>query len=165
MKKAIYAGSFDPVTNGHMWVIEKASEMFDELIVAVAENPEKKYTFPLNERFDMIVQAIGINNKIAIVRMPNKFLANYAKEKGAEYIIRGVRNASDYAYEKSMKDFNEKLSPEVSTIFLMPPDNISGISSSFVKSLVGPEGWEDVVGDYVPDSVFKSIKRRLENGS
>jgi pantetheine-phosphate adenylyltransferase len=106
VKRAVYAGSFDPVTNGHLWMIREAVELFDELIVAVGVNPEKHCTFSVDERVDMLRAVTRGFSKLRVDVFENQFLVNYAQSIGANYIIRGIRTASDYEYERTMRYIN-----------------------------------------------------------
>ncbi len=162
-KKAIYAGSFDPITNGHLWVIKKAAHLFDELSVAIGHNPDKNYLFNLEERKTMLEAAVGDleNTKVAVI--DNKYLAKYASQQGIPYLIRGIRSTGDYEYEKSMGQINYDLAPEIETIYFIPPAKISQISSSMVKGLVGPEEWEKSITKYVPRSVVTALKRKQKS--
>ncbi|KYK26400.1 pantetheine-phosphate adenylyltransferase [Euryarchaeota archaeon SM23-78] len=155
MRIAVYGGSFDPPTNGHLWVMKQGIKLFDKLYVAAAINPEKKCDFTINKRVEML-EELTIDSPNAIVnKFENKYLVDYAKSVEANYILRGLRTEEDYEYEYKMRHFNRKLNPKIETLFLMPPKEIEDISSSFVKGLVGPEGWEDVVKELVPQPVYK----------
>ena len=157
MDKCVYAGSFDPITNGHLWMIEKGTKLFNELVVAIGINPEKKYTFSLDDRLDMLKKSARDFSNVQITSFENKFLVNYAKSIGADFILRGIRNEGDYEYERGMRHINSDLNPEVTTAFLMPSREIAEVSSSLVKGLVGPEGWEDVVESYLPKNVYNKF--------
>ena len=162
MKKAVYAGSFDPITNGHLWMIKQSVELFGELIVAIGVNPEKKCTFSLEERLEVIDEVIWTElsasaEDIRIESFENEFLVNYARSVGAEYILRGIRSSEDYEFERGMRHINSDLQSGITTIFLMPPREISEISSSLVKDLMGPSGWEEIVKEYVPAAVYDLI--------
>ena len=161
MKRAIYAGTFDPVTNGHLWMIEQGIALFDELIVAIGINPSKKCTFSLEERLDVIqdviIQYVLHRDSILITSFESEYLVNYACSREADYILRGVRSSEDYEYERGIRHINSDLQPDITTIFLMPPREISEVSSSLVKGLIGPNGWKDVVKRYVPAPVFDLI--------
>lgn len=162
-RKAVYAGSFDPVTNGHLYMIKEGARLFDEFVVAVGTNPEKRYTFSAAERLRMLrAAAESIENveHIEIVEMPNVYLVDFARSVGASYVLRGVRNEGDYLYERTMRHVNADMRPEVTTVLLMPPRELAELSSSFVKGLVGPEGWEKVVSKYVPPSVLDALRGR-----
>ncbi|MBI2109306.1 MAG: pantetheine-phosphate adenylyltransferase [Parcubacteria group bacterium] len=155
---AVYAGSFDPLTTGHLWMIEQGACLFDELIVAAGINPEKRYMFSVTERIHMLKESVAQISNVTVGSFTNQFLITYAQSIGAQFILRGVRTESDYEYERTMRNINGDLDPSVTTIFLMPPRAIAEISSSMVKGLIGPEGWEHIVEKYLPAPVFKKIK-------
>ncbi len=157
MVKAVYAGSFDPVTNGHLWMIKEGAELFDKLVAAIGINPDKKYSFSLEERIDMLKKSTRDCPNIIIDSFENKFLVNYAESVNAEDILRGIRSQADYEFEKGMRNINSDLNPDITTIFLIPPRGIAEVSSSFVKNLIGPEHWEDVIERYIPRSVYNSL--------
>lgn len=162
MRRAVYAGSFDPVTYGHLWMIEQGASLFDELIVAIGINPAKKYMFSLEDRLKVIDEVIwtelsGLAEDISIVSFESEFLVNYAQSISADYILRGIRSVEDYEYERGIRHINSDLNKDITTIFLMPPREISEVSSSLVKGLIGPDGWQDVVKRYVPTAVYDLI--------
>lgn len=159
MRTAVYAGSFDPPTNGHLWMIQQGLELFDRLIVAIGSNPEKSYTFTVEERLELLKASVPACDRMEIAHFDNRYLVDYAKEKDAKYILRGVRTANDYEYERVMRLINADLAPEIDTVFLMPPRDIAELSSSMVKSLIGPKGWEDTVRRYVPGPVFEKLAK------
>lgn len=166
---AVYAGSFDPPTNGHLWMIERGASLFDRLVVAVAKHPEKHYTFPLEQRLGWLGDICAPHKNVQVTAIQNKFLAHYAREIGAGHILRGIRDEEDYRYERGMRYINSDLNPDATTVFLMPPRTLGQVSSSFVKGMIGPEGWEPIVRGYVPDRVFGDLsawaaKRRQEDG-
>jgi len=163
MKKGVYAGSFDPPTNGHLWMIEQGARLFDEVIVAIGINPDKKYTFSLNERVEMLRNITEKCQNITVDSFENQFLVNYAESVQAGYILRGIRSESDYEYERAMRNINGDLNPNIVTIFLMPPREIAEISSSFVEGLVGPDGWEKIVEKYVPKPVYEKFLDKFKN--
>lgn len=155
---AVYAGSFDPPTTGHVWMIEHAARLFGRLIVAVARNPEKSYTYPIDQRLGWLGEvACGLPN-VEVASIENEFLARFTDRVGARFIVRGIRNEDDYQYERAMRYVNADMSPGVITVFLMPPRELCEISSSFVKGMIGPEGWEEVVSRIVPTGVFKDLR-------
>ncbi len=155
MKRAVYAGSFDPLTNGHLWMIEQAYALFDELIVAIGVNPDKRSTFSVLARENMLRECTVHLPKLKVTSFENQFLVHYARSVGANYILRGIRTASDYEFERTMRYINSDLVHEIDTVFLMPPRQIVEVSSTMVKGLVGPEGWEEVLRQYVPPPVHR----------
>lgn len=163
MRKAVYAGSFDPITNGHIWMIKQGTKLFDKLVVAIGVNPEKGYTFTVEERLKMIKNAIKDHQNVTVDCFENQFLVNYAASINAQYILRGIRSQADYEYERGMRQVNGDFRSGVSTVFLMPPREYAEVSSSLVKGLIGPLGWQDIVKTYVPKSVFQSIVEKNKN--
>lgn len=155
MKKiVVYAGSFDPPTLGHTWIIHQAAQLFDEVIVAVGVNPEKKSLFSVTDRMRMLEGSLHTLLNVTVTQFTDQYLVQYAASIDAAYIIRGIRNGQDYEYERSMRHVNEELEKNISTVFLMPPRHLAEISSSTVKGLIGPYSWEEVVRHYVPIQVF-----------
>ena len=158
---AVYAGSFDPPTNGHVWMIERAARLFDRLIVAVARNPEKQYSYPIEQRLGWLTEICGSAGgdaaRVEVASIENEFLAHYARKAGAKFVVRGIRDEADYQYERGMRYINSDLNPDLTTVFLMPPRALCQISSSLVKGMIGPEGWEDAVRGYVPEVVFAGL--------
>ena len=157
MRKAVYAGSFDPLTKGHVWMIETGIEMFDELIVAIGNNPDKSYTFSVDERLDLLRASLPGAPNLSSANFEHRFLVDYAHDQGAKYILRGIRSENDYEYERVMRYINADLKGEITTVFLMPPRQIAELRSSMVKSMVGPKGWEKPVREYVPQPVFDAL--------
>lgn len=160
MRTAVYAGSFDPPTNGHLWMIQEGLQLFDRLIVAIGSNPQKSYTFTVEERLHLLKISVPVSDRMEIAHFDNRYLVDYAKSKDAKYILRGIRTAADYEYERVMRLINADLAPEIDSVFLMPPRDIAELSSSMVKSLIGPDGWEDTVRRYVPAPVFDALSAR-----
>lgn len=155
----MYAGSFDPPTLGHLWMIAEGGKLFDKLYISIGINPDKNYTFSVEEREEMLQESLkDIPGNFVISNFKNKFLVSYAQEVGASYILRGVRNASDFEYEKNMKILNEDIAPTVSTIFLTPPRHLAEISSSVVKGFCVSDGWEKYVSKYVNSYVLKKLQ-------
>jgi pantetheine-phosphate adenylyltransferase len=157
MRKAVYAGSFDPITLGHQWITEQAAPLFDQLVVAIGVNPDKRATFTVEERLRFIVETTAGIATCAVAAFENKYLVDYADQIGAGYVIRGIRNESDFTSERAMRHINSDLRPEVLTVFLMPPRQFAELSSSMVKGMVGPEGWERVVQRCVARCVFQAL--------
>lgn len=157
---AVYAGSFDPLTNGHLWMIRQGARMFDELIVAMGDNPDKRYTFSHEERMMMLRVALSDMPEVRIAEFHNRFLVDFANEHEASFMLRGIRSTQDYEYERVMRHINADMAPKVCTVFLMPPRDIAELSSSMIKGLIGPEGWESQVSRYVPHNVFAMLKEK-----
>lgn len=156
-RRAVYAGSFDPPTKGHLWMIQEAQPLFDELIVAIGINPEKNSTYSLSERKEMLQAITADFPNVTISSFENQYLVNYAQSVGADFIIRGIRTAFDYEYERSMRHINHDLQPNISTLFLMPPREYAEVSSTMVKGLVGPDNWTEIIRRYVPEAVYEKI--------
>lgn len=156
----VYAGSFDPLTVGHLWMIEQGVRLFDQLVVALGLNPDKRYTFSPEERLNMLRDSLGHYPGLQITSFTNQYLIHYAQSIGATHILRGIRSAADYEYERSMRNINGDLDSGICFVFLMPPRDIAEVSSSLVKGLVGPEGWREVVKKYVPDPVYQRLTAR-----
>ena len=158
MKIAIYPGSYDPITNGHLDIIERSSQLFDKIIVAVARNGEKgSALFSESERIAMINQSI-IHLKNVEVDSFNGLLVNYAADKNANAIIRGLRALSDFEFEFKMALMNRSLNEEISTIFMMPHEKYTHISSSLVKEVAS-------LGGDVSAYVSQHVERALQESS
>ncbi len=156
-RRAVYAGSFDPITNGHLWMIREASRLFDELVVAMGVNPDKRSMFSVEERLEMLGEATAGLANVRVTSFQSMFLVNYARQVEAPFIVRGIRNEVDYGFERGMRHINSELCSRTLTVFLMPPRDLAEISSSFVKGLVGPEGWQQVIARYVPAGVCRRL--------
>jgi len=156
----VYAGSFDPPTNGHQWMIAEGAGMFDSLIVALGINPGKRYLFSIEERLEMLRRCTERLPNVTVRSFSNQFLIDFAKSAGAKFILRGIRNESDYEQERVMRNVNSDLAPGVTTVFLMPPRDIAEVSSSMVKGMVGPHGWERIVQGYVAEDVFQKLQEK-----
>ena len=156
----VYAGSFDPLTIGHLWMIEQGAGLFDRLIVAVGINPDKRYTFSLEARLDMLRESLKNYRNVSVSSFSNYYLIDYARKAGATHILRGIRSESDYEYERTMRNINGDMDPKICSAFLMPPRDIAEVSSSMVKGLVGPAGWQKVVRKYVPEPVYRRFRER-----
>lgn len=163
MIRAIYAGSFDPITNGHVWVINEAIKLFENLKIVVARNPNKKYMFSWDERANMLNDSIigeETFETFSMDQIRDELLINYAKERSVTHLIRGIRNESDYEYEKAMQYVNSDIDSKITTVYLIPPRELCEVSSSLVKGLTQSKGWEDVVKKYVPNPVLEKLKER-----
>ncbi len=157
MRVAIYPGSFDPVTNGHLDIIERAATLFDKLIVAVSLNPGKKPLFTVEERLEMLSEVTSYLGNVCIDSYQG-LTVNYAREKNAQAIIRGLRAISDFENEFMMALTNKKLQASVETIFLMTRAEYSFISSSAVKEVASFSG---CVKDLVPPVVEKRLREKF----
>lgn len=162
-RTAVYAGSFDPPTMGHMWMIRKGAELFDRLIVAVGINPNKSYTFTVHERTEMLRECVTGMRNVEVDNFERQFLVRYAHAAGAAYVLRGIRSDEDYRFEHTMRNVNEDMEPEVTAVFLIPPREICEVSSNFVKGLVGFEGWKGAVRPYVPAPVYTRLLAHLKD--
>ncbi len=160
MRLAVYAGTFDPITVGHLWMIERGAELFEKLIVAIGINPEKHCMFPINERIEMLRGLIKKFPNVQIDTFTDQFLINYAQSVGARFILRGIRSGGDYEYERMMRHINSDLNPDMTTVFLMPPREIAEVSSSMVRGLLETKGWKKIVKKYVPQAVLEKIKEK-----
>lgn len=158
MRIAVYPGSFDPVTNGHLDIIRRASRIYDRLIVGVLNNPNKKMPmFSVEERIEMI-RAVTEDIDNVDVDSFTGLLVDFAKTKGAQVIVKGLRTVADFEYEFQMALLNKALNPEYETVFLMTDTKYSYISSSMVKELAGFKG--DLTG-FVPEEVKERIKEKI----
>ena len=157
VKIAVYPGSFDPITNGHLDIIRRAGQMFDRVIVAVAINTEKKPLFSVDERRQMVTDAVkGLRNMS--VDQFEGLLIQYARRKRATAVVRGLRAVSDFEFEFQLALMNRKLDPSIETIFLMTKDEYMFISSRLVKE-IGELGGN--VSDFVPLGVERAMKRKF----
>jgi pantetheine-phosphate adenylyltransferase len=153
MKKAIYPGTFDPVTNGHLDIIKRACEIFDEVIIAVSDNKDKNTMFSLDKRVKMIEKAT--QNFNVTVKSFNTLLVEFAKKENTKFIIRGLRAVSDFEYELQMGYANKSLDENIETIYLMPSLNNAFISSSVVRSILRYNG---DVSHLVPKEILEYLK-------
>jgi len=156
-KTAVYPGTFDPVTYGHIDIIKRAARIFDKVIIAVAHNNEKSPLFNVNERVSMLKDAVkGLNN--VVVDDFEGLVVAYAKRKGARVMIRGLRMISDFEYEFQMALTNRKLSEDIETIFMMPNESYSYISSKLIKEAasLGAD-----VKNFIPRKVQILLKEKL----
>ena len=157
MRTAIYPGSFDPVTLGHWDIIQRAEKLVDRLVVAVLHNPSKSPAFSVEERVTMLRELVGDRPVIEITSF-HGLLVDFAREQRAGFIVRGVRAFSDFEYEFQMALMNRKLAPDLETVFLMPKEKYSAVSSRLVRE-IGSMGGN--LSDLVPDALRERIARRL----
>ncbi len=158
MRHAIYPGSFDPVTNGHLDVIERARKLFDEVIVAVAHNDEKQPLFSLEERLDLLRETAGKIDHVRIAEFSG-LLVEFARAEKAGAVIRGLRAVSDFEFEFQMALMNRKLDAAIETIFLMPKEEYTYLSSRIVKEIARLGG---DVSSLVPVCVAKALSGKFD---
>lgn len=159
MIKAVFAGSFDPPTNGHLDIIKRAKELFKSVDVVISVNPEKKYMFSHEERFEMMSELLhGYDN--VRVSVYEGLIVNYAKKVGASVLVRGVRSSMDFAYESDMALMNQNLNPDIETVFLQSKEEFTIVKSSSIKQLAMFGG---DISRMVPPIVEKKLKERFPN--
>ena len=158
MRRAIYPGSFDPVTNGHLDVIERARKLFDEVVVAVAHNDQKQPYFTLKERLAFLGQVTASLNGVKVLPLDG-LLVEFAVQQNAHAIVRGLRAVSDFEFEFQMALMNRKLEATVETIFLMPKEEYTYLSSRIVKEVARLGG---DVAQFVPACVVQGFARKLD---
>lgn len=164
MRRAIYPGSFDPVTNGHLDIIERGCKLFDEIIVSILVNPEKMPFFTLEERHDMLTEVLTTikqSNCRVTVDSFEGLLVNYAVAQQADVIVRGIRAISDYEYELQMALMNRRLEPNIETVFMMPAETYSYVSSRLVKEVLRLGG---AVTGLVPAAIEKRMNEKMKKG-
>ena len=154
MKIAVYPGSFDPITHGHLNILQRACEVFDKVIVLVAHNPEKKSNFTPEERVAMIIEAVKGNPKVEVYT-DTGLSVEFARKMGATHLIRGLRAVSDFEYEFQLASANEFLNPNIDMVFFMARGDKTFISSSAIMEM--HKAGVDVSG-LVPESVIKRLK-------
>jgi pantetheine-phosphate adenylyltransferase len=154
---AVYPGTFDPITNGHTDLVERAARLFDKVIVAVAENPAKKPAFSLDERLDMAREALAGINNVQVCSF-DTLLVDFVKKHNARVILRGLRAVSDFEYEFQLAGMNRRLESEIETLFLTPAEQYSYISSSLVREIAALGG---DISPFVHDSVKAALNRRM----
>ncbi|MFO7889034.1 MAG: pantetheine-phosphate adenylyltransferase [bacterium] len=158
MKTAIYPGTFDPITKGHLDIIKRASHLFDHIIVAVSNNRRKNPLFSLEERKDLIIGAVKDIENVSVETFSG-LLVEYAGNKKAHAIIRGLRAVSDFEYEFQMALMNRKLKPSLETVYLMPNEEYIYINSSIAKEVAEMEG---DVHLFLPPNVTHALKKKFQ---
>jgi len=154
---AIYPGSFDPITNGHLDLIERGCRLFDKLIVSILSNETKQPLFSVEERIEMLREVVGGYPNVAVDSFGG-LLVDYAAQNNATVLLRGIRAISDYEYELQMALMNRRLRPDIETVFMMASEAYSFISSRLVKEVFGLGG--DIAG-LVPPSVERRLRNRF----
>ena len=158
MKTCVFAGTFDPISKGHEYVVNKCLEIFDRVIVAVGVNVNKKPLFTLEQRLDIIKTMYKDNERVSVMSFDG-MLVDFMKENDIAFTVRGIRNEEDYKYEDKMAQYNLDLSKEVTTIFIPTPASLSYVSSSGIRNII------ELKGDYaefVPESALAIVKNLLE---
>ncbi len=156
---AIYPGTFDPVTNGHLDIIARSSRLFGNVVVAILNNPEKDPVFSVEERRDLIRQSIGADISNVEVDVFRGLLVDYAKKREANVIIRGIRAVSDYEYELQMALMNRRLQPEIETLFMLPAESYSYLSSGLIREIAEHGG---SISGLVPEAVERRLSERFK---
>lgn len=158
MKIAVLPGSFDPITNGHLDIVERAKPLFDKIIIAVGINSQKKYLFPLEERLQWLEEVFEKDDKVEIGHFEG-LTVNYCKEIGAKYLLRGLRNASDFDYEKTISQLNHIIGDDLETVFLISQPEYSHISSTIVREIIKGNGNVD---QFVPAIIAQEIAKKFK---
>jgi len=156
MRRAVYPGSFDPVTNGHLDVIERAARLYDEVLVAIAHNETKKGLFSFEERMHLLKKAVQHHPNVHVTQFEG-LLVHYVQKVDAQVIIRGLRAVSDFEYEFQMALMNRKLDDNVETMFLMPKEEYTYLSSRLVKEIARLGG---EIGAFVPDCIARALREK-----
>jgi pantetheine-phosphate adenylyltransferase len=157
--KALYPGTFDPPTNGHVDLIQRGAKLFGHLTVAILNNPDKNPLFTVEERVEMLKEVTSSLPNVSIATF-NGLMVEFARQQGASAVLRGIRAISDYEYEFQMALMNRRLAPEIETVFLQPAGRYSFISSRMLKEVFRFGG--DVTG-LVPPNVLKRLRGRINN--
>jgi pantetheine-phosphate adenylyltransferase len=158
--KALYPGTFDPPTNGHVDLIRRGAKLFDHLTVAILVNPVKNPLFSVEERVEMLKEVTSPLGNVSVGTF-NGLMVEYARREGVSAVLRGIRAISDYEYEFQMALMNRRLAPEIETVFLQPAGRFSFISSRMLKEVFSVGG--DVTG-LVPPNVLDRLRARIPNG-
>ncbi|HED15568.1 MAG TPA: pantetheine-phosphate adenylyltransferase [Gammaproteobacteria bacterium] len=157
MVTAVYPGTFDPITNGHSDLVQRAAKLFGHVIVAVAMNPGKQPVFNTDERVELATQVLADIDGVTVCSF-NSLLVDLVREHDAQVILRGLRAVSDFDYEFQLAGMNRRLAPEIETLFLTPAEHYSYISSSLVREIAALNG---DVGPFVHDSVRAALNSRM----
>ena len=158
MEVAIYPGSFDPITYGHMDIIDRATNLFDKVIIAIAKNEAKNHLFTLEDRIKLAKNIYKDNSNVEVLGFPRQLTVDVAKENNACAIIRGLRAVSDFEYEFQLATMNRSLAPDVESIFLTPKESLIYVSSSLIKEICDLKG---DVSKFVHPSVEQALKAKL----
>lgn len=161
MVRAVYAASLDPITNGHLNIIERAYALYDEVVVLIAVDSRKNYTFSPAERVEMVRAAVAHLPSVPVAACIDRYVVKYAYEIRADAVIRGIRNGKDLEDELTLAEENRKICPEVETVWLPCLPHLMHVSSSMVKAHVGADpGWEAQVARSVPEVVVQKLREK-----
>ena len=160
MRVAIYPGSFDPITYGHMDIIERGCNLFDKIIVAIAKSDAKKPLITLEERIALSSSIFEDNEKVEVVGFPRQLTVDLAREHNASAIIRGLRAVSDFEYEFQLATMNRSLAPDMESIFLTPKESLIYVSSSLIKEISDLKG---DVSKFVHPNIEKALRAKLDS--
>jgi len=160
MKSAVYPGSFDPITNGHMDIVTRAASVFDELIVAISNNPNKRQSFTIDERVDLARQLTAHIPNVTVESF-NSLLVDYVTARGVNVVVRGLRAVTDFEMEFQMALVNKTLCPRIETVFMVSSAEFSFLSSSIIKEVASFGG---EVGDLVAPVVAQALKKKYGTG-
>ena len=158
MKVAIYPGSFDPITYGHMDIIDRASGLFDKIVIAIAKSESKNPLFSLEDRIKLVKNIFSDNSKVDVLGFPRQLTVDIAKEQNACAIIRGLRAVSDFEYEFQLATMNRSLAPDIESIFLTPKESLIYVSSSLIKEICDLKG---DISKFVHPTVEQALKAKL----
>ena len=158
MKEIAFSGTLDPITNGHMWVIGEARALADEVTIFLSENTLKRPQFSAEERKRIVEQSAAERgwDNVRVVIVKSDYTARVAKKRGIDYLIRGIRNTSDFDYENLIQQTNVDVLQGAKTIFVMPPRDLGSVSSGFVRNLQGPVGWHWNMKKFVPRPAYQA---------
>ena len=159
MKTCVFAGTFDPFTNGHAYIVDKCLETFDKVIVAVGVNVDKKPYFTDDERVQAIKEVYADNERVSVKKYDG-MLVDFMKKEGIKVTVRGLRNEDDYKYETTMARYNEDMYPEIITVYIPAPTNLTYVSSTAIKNLIDLNTSFD---SYVPEKAAAYLKSVIKN--
>ena len=156
-KKAIYPGTFDPITFGHLDIVARAADMFEQVILAIASSERKNPMFTLDERVSLAATVTSHLKNVSVVGF-SELMANFAQKQQASILIRGVRSVSDFEYEWQLANMNRHFAPDLETVFLLPSQNLSFVSSSLIKDVARHDG---DISSFLPPLVANAMKEKL----
>ncbi len=153
MRTCVFAGTFDPFTKGHEFIVKKCLDIFDRVIIAVGVNVDKKPTFNTRQRVNAIKSVYADQKRVKVYSFSG-MLTDFMKEKGVTVTVRGLRNAEDYKYESNMANYNADMYPEITTLYIPTPANLSYISSSAMRNILGLNG---DIKEYIPEKAYEYL--------